>query len=92
VVYCNVHYSMQTSILVLETPYFTQVAKDGSFRLKDIPAGSGTVTIWHPRADKKTQAITVPQTGSFDLSLVLTKPLVPAHLNKSGESYRPTRR
>lgn len=92
VVYCNVHYSMQSSILVLETPFFTQVANDGSFQLNNIPAGRGTLHIWHPRASEKTQAFTVSANQTLDISLELTKPLVPSHLNKSGESYRPSRR
>ena len=37
-VFCNIHPAMSAVILVLNTPYFTKTAKDGSFRMT-LPEG-----------------------------------------------------
>ena len=91
-VHCNVHHSMQADILVLDTPYFTQVGDTGEFVLKDLPEVTGTLKIWHPRGSIKRIAITA-QTDlqNIQQDLSITRPKVPKHTNKFGKSYRPTR-
>lgn len=69
-VYCHVHPHMSASILVLDHPYFTTPADDGSF---SIGGGPGTYTVvgWHERVGEQTKAITVTDgvTPSVTLSL-----------------------
>ena len=83
---------MQADILVLDTPYFTQVDGTGNFLLKDLPDVTGTLKIWHPRGNIvaiETSAQTDAQ--NIQQSLSITRPKVPKHSNKFGKSYRPTR-
>lgn len=49
VILCHVHPEMAAFVLVLETPYHTVVAADGTFTLADVPPGRYTVRTWHWR-------------------------------------------
>ncbi|HEY0783649.1 MAG TPA: hypothetical protein VGE98_14410, partial [Thermoanaerobaculia bacterium] len=85
-VYCNVHHGMVAHVLVLDTPYFTYPAEDGSFVLTGLPKGPGTLTIWHEKTDPWTRQIELPaQAVAARIEVVLLQ--LPPHLNKSGESY-----
>jgi hypothetical protein len=44
---------MQADILVVDTPWYTNVNEDGSFTLEGIPKKPGTLNIWHPRSNLK---------------------------------------
>lgn len=76
VVNCNVHRGMRANVLVLETPYVTRARVDGSFSLADLPAGPGTLVIWHPRATAQS----VPWDGrtplKVDRTLLATRPRI----------------
>ncbi|MCK7595232.1 cupredoxin domain-containing protein [Pseudomarimonas salicorniae] len=87
-VHCNVHHSMQTDVIVVDTPFYAQLSADGTFSLRKVPAGAGTLHIWHPRAEPATSRLTLPLKRPLSLALVATKPRVPPHTNKDGESYR----
>lgn len=43
---CDIHEHMRALILVLDTPHFVITEPDGSFRLKDLPAGRYTLKAW----------------------------------------------
>jgi plastocyanin len=94
-VFCNIHPTMSAIILVLNTPYFAQTARDGSFRM-DLPAGEYDLSVFHERATERTLAelthrivvtdqparlppITVSEAGF----------LLAAHKNKYGKDYGP---
>jgi len=88
-VYCNVHQSMVGYVLVLDTPYFTQPAADGSFVLASLPKGAGRLTVWHEQTDPWTAAAT-PSAGAatpIAARIEVTHPQVPPHLDKNGKSY-----
>lgn len=72
-VFCNVHSAMQSKILVLETPHFARADAEGNFRIAGIPAGSGTLSVWHPRAAKTTVEIDASNPAPLSLSLTLTR-------------------
>jgi plastocyanin len=89
-VYCNVHQSMVGYVLVLDTPYFTHPAADGSFVLGNLPKGPGKLTVWHEQTDLWTAAVTI--SGAVAASPVAARievihPQVPPHLDKNGRSY-----
>lgn len=87
-VHCNVHHSMQTDVLVVDTPYFARADASGKFLMKGVPAGSGKLFLWHPRASLESRPLKLPAAKDLRLSLVATKPRVPPHGNKDGQSYR----
>jgi plastocyanin len=88
-VFCNVHHDMVAYILVLETPYHVSPDADGQFVLSGLPRGAGKVTVWHEQADPWTVDVTLPQRtpGSLMARVEVVRPLIPAHLNKLGQSY-----
>lgn len=86
-VFCNVHYSMTAHILVLDTPFFTRPDATGAFALERLPAGKGTLHVWHERAQAWSQAVVVPRQEPFTIRLELGKKRVVPHLNKVGKPY-----
>jgi hypothetical protein len=50
--------------VVLENPYFAVSSKDGSYSIKNIPAGTYNVSIWHEKLKGASVKVTVPATGS----------------------------
>lgn len=88
---CNVHQSMQASVLVLDTPYFVHPSKNGDFQLAGLPPGRGKLMLWHPRATVESTAVTVPTDAAIAQRLMLVKPRVGQHLNKERNAYQPDR-
>lgn len=86
-VYCNVHHEMFAYILVLDTPYYTDVGDDGGFELHDLPAGPGEITVWNPRSSLWQQHVDSVAAAAVDLKLTLSRFAVPAHFNKFGKPY-----
>ncbi len=88
-VYCNVHHAMVAYILVFDNPFFTNLAANGNFKLEGLPASSGTLYIWHPRAKVLKQDVNMVYAQSGEIfKLELTKRRIPKHNNKLGKSYR----
>lgn len=79
IVNCNVHPAMRTNVVVLATPYYTRPGRDGSFQIKDIPVGPGTLVFWHPRANAGTLPIKAGRSASVVQRLVATKARLEAH-------------
>ena len=89
-VYCNVHQAMVGYILVLDTSFFASPGADGAFRLTGLPRGPGKLTVWHEQADPWTEEVTLPLPAGappVQARLVVVRPKLLPHLNKSGESY-----
>jgi plastocyanin len=61
---CKVHPEMEGYVVVLETPYFSVSSKDGSYSIKNVPAGTYNVSIWHEKLKGASVKVTVPATGS----------------------------
>ncbi len=89
-VFCNVHQTMVAYILVLNTPFYSQPGDDGAFRLSGLPKGPGKLTVWHEQADPWTTQLTLPLaegTPPLLAKLVVARPKLPPHTNKTGGSY-----
>ena len=86
-IFCNVHHSMVAYGVVVDTPYYTTPDADGRFRLSQLPTGSGTLTVWHERAEPFSMPLTVPATRPIEVQLKVSKPRVPRHTNKFGKPY-----
>jgi plastocyanin len=92
-IYCNIHARMVNFVVAVTTPYVARVKADGSFQLRDVPAGTYRLRAWHERATETTQTITVPAAGTGGLSITLdARAYVPApHPDKFGKPYATTR-
>ncbi len=86
-VFCNVHHSMVAYLLVVDTPFYTTPDAEGRFRLDNLPAGPGTLTVWHERAKRFSRRLTLPLEGPLEVKLEVSKPRVPRHTNKFGKPY-----
>ncbi|HSG41136.1 MAG TPA: hypothetical protein VLE27_15970 [Thermoanaerobaculia bacterium] len=88
-VYCNIHHDMVAYVMVLDTPYHISPNANGEFVLSGLPRGKGKLTVWHEQADPWTVDLDLPQKtqGPVLARVEIVRPLIPAHLNKTGESY-----
>lgn len=77
---CNVHRSMELDLLVVPTPYMASVSADGTFTIRNVPAGSGTLYVWNPRAKLVADAVSAPALNVSE-HVVAMKPHVPTELN-----------
>ena len=73
VMLCNVHPEMEAWILVLQNPYYVEVSEDGTYTIKDVPAGTYKVVAWHERLKSKTQAVVVPAEGQVQADFALSR-------------------
>jgi Polysaccharide lyase family 4, domain II len=56
---CNIHSWMHDYIGVLDHPYFAVTAPDGSFEIKNLPAGTYTIGVWQEKLGTQEQTITI---------------------------------
>lgn len=67
---CNIHDSMSAWVVVVDTPFFASADATGAAAIRDVPAGSYRMRVWHPGlavgATATEQALSV---GSTDVSL-----------------------
>lgn len=71
---CDQHEFMQSFFLPVTNPHYAVAGKDGSFEIKDVPAGKHKVMVWHPFVDKGKPAemeITVTDGGKAELKAAL---------------------
>ncbi len=70
---CNVHPEMEGYVFVAETPYFAVSTKDGSYTIKDVPAGKYTLKVWHEKLKGQDVAVDVPEKGSATVDFDIHK-------------------
>jgi plastocyanin len=92
-VFCNIHPSMSSIILVLNTGYFATTGKDGSFDL-DLPPGDYVLNVFHERSTEQTMAglsrrVVVTEQGLRIPSIDVSEAgyLLAPHKNKYGKEY-----
>jgi plastocyanin len=68
-VLCNVHPEMAGYLVVSPTPYFAESDDSGAYKIKDVPDGSYTVTVWHEGAKNQSKPVTVAGGGKADFTL-----------------------
>lgn len=74
VVNCNVHHNMQAHVLVLDTPFVARPDSSGAYQFSSLPAGRGTLYVWHPRASLLQSGVAIDGAISANRALTLTKP------------------
>jgi plastocyanin len=68
---CKVHPEMEGFVAVLPTPYFAVTSADGSYHIKDVPDGTYTVKVWHPKLKAASKSVTVK--GATDVNFEIAK-------------------
>src|SRR5579864_4314509 len=66
---CNVHPEMAGYLVVSPTPYFAESDDSGAYKIKDVPDGSYSVTVWHEGAKAQSKPVTVAGGGKADFTL-----------------------
>ena len=56
---CIVHPEMEAFVAVLPTPFFAVTKADGSYEIHDVPDGSYTLRVWHPKLKSIDRPVTV---------------------------------
>jgi hypothetical protein len=64
---CGMHAFMQGHGLAVENPYYAITGLEGSFEIKDLPAGTYRIKAWHPTLGEKEQGVTVAANGTTSL-------------------------
>jgi len=69
---CDVHPWMKAWIAVMPHPFFDVTRQDGKFEIKNVPAGTYTIEVWHEKLQGQTATVTVTdnatQKADFTLS------------------------
>ncbi|MBI1978190.1 MAG: carboxypeptidase regulatory-like domain-containing protein [Candidatus Omnitrophica bacterium] len=68
---CDVHFWMAAYIHVLSSPFFAITGDDGTFAVKDLPAGTYTIELWHEKLGTQTQTVTVADSETKTLDFTL---------------------
>lgn len=88
-VYCNIHPRMTAYVIVAPSPYYAMAGADGRYTVSGVPAGDYTLTVWHERAPKVEQRVTVTANGVAvpDVALDARGFRFVQHMNKHGREY-----
>ena len=67
---CKVHPEMEAFVVACPTPYYAVTKADGSFSIPNVPDGSYTVKVWHPKlkATQKTVAVAGATQAAFEIA------------------------
>lgn len=68
-IFCSIHPRMNGVILVLQNPFFTKPAADGSFTLQNVPAGEWKLRVYRPGLEQAPITLKVPAKGSIQAKL-----------------------
>ncbi len=71
VLLCKVHPEMEAYVVAVPTPYFASAKADGSFHIGDVPDGSYTVKVWHPKLKAAEKPVTVA--GATEVNFEIAK-------------------
>jgi plastocyanin len=87
-VFCNLHSQMAASILVVPNPHWTKVNADGTYELRDVPAGKHKIVAWTPNVAPTSQWATLASGAGETLDFTLEgREGVPEHTDKKGLPY-----
>lgn len=87
-IFCNIHPEMISKIKVLDTPFFGMVARDGTFRIENVPPGTYPLVAWQAYGAEYRGQVTVPAGGKAQVAIELTAgPRDTRHTRKDGTPY-----
>jgi len=88
-VFCNIHEQMFANVLVLPNRAFARVGPDGSFVIRDVPAGKHPLHAWGRQTEPFEMEVVVGEGQPTEVQLELRPRLFnPGHLDKFGRAYR----
>jgi hypothetical protein len=64
---CDVHSWMNSWAFILPHPFFDVTGPEGTFEIKDLPAGTYTLKSWHEKLGEQSQEITVGATPTSSI-------------------------
>jgi hypothetical protein len=70
---CDAHGWMLAWIYAAENPYYAVTAKDGAFKITDVPPGSYTLVAWHELTGETETPVTVKPKEPVDVKVQLQK-------------------
>ena len=70
---CDQHEFMQSFFWPVTNPHFAVAGEDGSFEIKDVPAGKHKLMAWHPFAGQVEIEVDIPEGGSVQTKLEIKK-------------------
>jgi plastocyanin len=70
---CDVHPWMTAHVIVVENPFFAVTGDDGSFEIKNLPAGSYKLAAWHELFGRQEQSITLADDKPAEVSVTYGK-------------------
>jgi len=70
---CDQHEFMQSFFLPVTNPHYAVVKDDGTFEIRDVPAGKHKIMAWHPFAGKVEAEVDVPEGGTVPANLSVIK-------------------
>lgn len=65
--FCAIHPRMSAVLLVLQNPYFTKPAEDGSFTLTNVPAGEWKLRVYRPGDERGPLPVKVTAKGTVEV-------------------------
>jgi plastocyanin len=71
-VYCEVHETMRSAVIVNENPFYAVLEADGSFSIRDVPAGRYELELWHPDVRGKVVPVVVESGKATRVNLELS--------------------
>ncbi|MGR3303039.1 MAG: carboxypeptidase regulatory-like domain-containing protein [Candidatus Scalindua sp.] len=70
---CNVHAEMSAFVVVFDNPYFAVTAKDGSYKINNVPPGTYKLKTWHENLRSEEQEVKVEGGKTVEVAFVLKK-------------------
>lgn len=71
--YCSIHASMQGTVLVTPSRWFSVASPSGAYRIRDVPPGSYLLHVWNERLPALVKEIAVPD-GAVRVDVTLGVP------------------
>ncbi len=82
---CNIHDWMRAYVVVADSPWYAITGEDGRAVLRDLPEGSSSLRVWHPRLRGAPVTVALGEAGSEIVQAKLTlRPALRARRGSGG--------
>ena len=71
---CDIHSWMQSFCFVMKHPFFAVTGEDGTFEIKNVPAGTYILKAWHEKLGELDQEITVADAVASKATFTFRRP------------------